>query len=753
MNSEISSLQRLLAAAQVIPTYDDVHGTQHTADPQTLRGVLEALGFDASSETAAERAVSAQEVAAASAVLEPVYVLEFREDEPRKEEPRERAPIDGPWITLTHATAQRDEVVGWEASGEERNSLEGPRLEGTFRLDSLPLIGRAYVAGITYERRRFTFPVPLGIGYYRLTLRGTTLEAETRLIVAPPACYLPNAFESRGVWGLAVQLYALRSERNWGIGDFSDLRALCGIVARAGGAAVGLNPLHEVRFETGGVPSPYSPSSRAFANWMYLDIEQLPGYEPGDVAAADLAAARKGEHIDYAAVARLKRSVARAAFARFESSSVSSSRVPEQAAFETFVQRGGATLRRAAIFDALVTHFTAGGRSGDWATWPAPFRDPESPEVAAFAREHADDAAFFNYLQWQVDEQLARCAGAARMPVGLYRDLAVGADLAGSDTWAQQEALTRELAVGAPPDLLNTRGQNWGVAPFHPLALRRAAYEPFAALLRANMRHAGALRIDHVMALARLWLVPEGAAPDRGAYVAYRLNELLAVVALESVRARCIVIGEDLGTVPAGFREALARKKIFSYRLLQFEVDDGGFLAPAQYPSLALVSTGTHDLPPIGAYWTASDVSLRARLSLIDEAAESRERGERARKREQLLQAFDSELGPDAARSARFRAAADAPGDRNTLAEIALAANRYLARSPGRLLMVQLEDLLGDVAQVNVPTTRDEHPNWRQRAAIALEDLERDPRLVAMSEALSHERGERTAAVDASGSR
>jgi 4-alpha-glucanotransferase len=782
MNSEIAGLERLLAAAQVIPSYDDVHGTKRTADPQTLRGVLGALGFDASTAAAAECAVSAHETALLSTALEPVYVFavreesredelgESREDELSEDESRERPPVAGHRITLTHTTAQREEVVAWEASLEDEILQGGtgatPRggaishggtsatfLEetsatprrgtgatadrGTFRLDSLPLVGHASAAGVTYERRSFVLPMTLGIGYHRLALRGTTLEANTILIVAPPACYLPDALERRGVWGLAVQLYALRSERNWGIGDFSDLRALCGIVARAGGAAVGLNPLHEVRFETGGVPSPYSPSSRSHANWIYLDIEQLPGYEPSDVATADIVSVRNSSHVDHGAVARLKRPAARAAFVRFKSSAAS-----EQTAFDAFVRRGGATLRRAAIFDALATHFTASGGFGDWATWPEPFRVPQSAEVTAFAREHADDVAFFNYLQWQVDEQLARCASATGMPVGLYRDLAVGADLAGSDTWAQQGTLTRKLAVGAPPDILNTRGQNWGVAPFHPLALRQTAYEPFAELLRANMRHAGALRIDHVMALARLWLVPEGVAPDRGAYVAYRLDEMLAVAALESVRARCMVIGEDLGTVPAGFRETLARRRILSYRLLQFEVDDAGFLAPAQYPALALVSTGTHDLPPVGAYWTESDVTLRARLSLVDEAGEGRERSERARRREQLLQSFDSELGRDHERSARFREAAADPNDRQTLSEIGVAANRYLARSPGRLLMVQLEDLLGDVAQINVPTTRDEYPNWRQRASIVLEDLERDARFIAMAEALSHERGE-----------
>jgi 4-alpha-glucanotransferase len=271
--------------------------------------------------------------------------------------------------------------------------------------------------------------------------------------------------------------------------------------------------------------------------------------------------------------------------------------------------------------------------------------------------------------------------------------------------------------------------------------LRAAAYAPFADLLRANMRHAGALRIDHVMALARLWLMPAAAGAADGAYVEYPLDELLGILALESVRAGCLIVGEDLGTVPAGFRERLAEMRILSYRLLQFEVDAEGFAAPSTYPSLALVATGTHDLPPIAAYWTAHDVTLRAGLSLIaDHATEHRERDDRARKRDGLLRAFDRELGVDAERTKRFRGAVDDPHASATLAEIALAANRYLAKTPSRLLMVQLEDVLGDARQLNVPTTLDEHPNWRRRAAIALEDLAIDARFVALARALEPER-------------
>jgi 4-alpha-glucanotransferase len=324
----------------------------------------------------------------------------------------------------------------------------------------------------------------------------------------------------------------------------------------------------------------------------------------------------------------------------------------------------------------------------------------------------------------------------------LYRDLAVGADLASSDTWANAGVLTRAAAVGAPPDVLNVRGQNWGVAPFDPIALRRTAYAPFVALLRANMRHAGALRIDHVMALSRLYWVPTGASPTDGAYVSYPLDELLGIVALESQRARCAVIGEDLGTVPEGFREKLEAKKILSYRLLQFERGDTGFATPDDYPRLALVSIGTHDLPPLGAYWTGTDIATRVALGLLPEGS-SVESLNAARdvEREQLLAAFEEHGLIDDADARRYRAAAHTPEDSVTLAEIARVANRYLSRTTGRLLMVQLEDVLGSVAQANVPTTVDEHPNWRRRSPLKLEELAVDPRFVALCDDLRPERG------------
>jgi 4-alpha-glucanotransferase len=706
METPGSTLDRMARAAHVATSYVDAFGETQTIAPEAVQGVLAALGAE-------------HESAGRPARLEPVYILEAGRD-----------------TAITLALSPDDER---RAAGQVRWCMiaeDGTIREGAASIDALPVIDRLPIDGVHIRHLRLELDPTLDLGYYAFEIRAGTLRASTTVVMTPARCALPEAVSASPVWGLSVQLYGLRSKRNWGIGDFTDLRDLCDMVWAAGGAAVGINPLHLVRFGGTTVPSPYSPSSRAFVNWIYLDVEALPGYDARDVDAARIETARASEHVDYAFVANLKRDAARAAFERFARAHA------KHAAFDAFVDRGGEALRRAAIFDALATHFEkASSTSDDWGTWPAPYRDPASDEVAAFAVEHARDLRFFAFLQWQADEQLARCAPPDAQCIGLYRDLAVGSGLGGSDTWALGDSLTRALAIGAPPDILNPRGQNWGVAPFDPNGLRAAAYAPFAELLRANMRHAGALRIDHVMALARLWLMPADAAATDGAYVEYPLDELLGILALESVRAGCLIVGEDLGTVPAGFRERLAEKRILSYRLLQFEVDDDGFTAPSTYPWLALVATGTHDLPPMGAYWTAHDVTLRAELSLIaDHATERREREDRARKRDGLLESFDRELGTDAERTTRFREAAADPHASTTLAEIALAANRYLAKTPSRLLMVQLEDVLGDARQLNVPTTLDEHPNWRRRAAIALEELASDARFVALARALEPER-------------
>jgi 4-alpha-glucanotransferase len=366
-------------------------------------------------------------------------------------------------------------------------------------------------------------------------------------------------------------------------------------------------------------------------------------------------------------------------------------------AFGTYVAAGGEDLRRFAIHEALVARY---GRNG--AHWPAALRAGESEAVAVFAREEPRAIEFSMYLQWCATEQLDRVAAAARARgVALYRDLAVGVESGGAEAWGSADYVTT-ASIGAPPDLLNTVGQDWGLPPLSPTALARDGYATFAGLLADNMRDAGALRIDHAMSLMRLFWIPRGGRPAEGAYVAYPFDDLLAIVARESARAHCVVIGEDLGTVPPGFRDKMAANNVLSYRSLLFERDgSGAFLPPEAYPELALATTGTHDLPPLAAWLEGDDISLHERLRLID--------GDTARQTRAAREAGVTQL----------RAALAAGGDVREAAadtdDLVLGAYRYLARSPARIVMLQIEDALGERTPVNIPGTNLEYPNWRRK--------------------------------------
>ena len=450
-----------------------------------------------------------------------------------------------------------------------------------------------------------------------------------------------------------MQLYALTSETNFGMGNLGDLEQLVAATGGAGGSLVGISPLHDVDILPGETPSPYSPRSRLDISPLYLDVRALPGFKSDGSSGAVRDAARSSTFIDYNVTSTCVEQAIDTAFAVFETEGVAELR----RAFDAFVARGGAMLRHRAIFAALARHFRADVSATDWRQWPRTYHDPASPDVAAFAIENASEIRRALYVQWQADVQLARAAGAGpAMPIGLYRDVAVGARAGGAETWLFGKALRAEASIGAPPDVLNRAGQNWGVVPFDPVGLRAAGYAPFAELLRANMRNAGAIRIDHVMALARLWWVPEGASAADGAYVRYRLDELLAIVALESRRSRCLVIGEDLGTVPTGFRETLAERCILSYRLFTFEVDaDGRHVAPDNYPSLALVSSSTHDLAPIAAHVSGHDIAMRESIELLDAGGAADARASRSVANERLFDALAA-AGTPAKTIERWRA-------------------------------------------------------------------------------------------------
>jgi 4-alpha-glucanotransferase len=564
---------------------------------------------------------------------------------------------------------------------------------GTLPLSEAPVIRYVIREARTYDTRRLTLPFNAAPGVYRITIDVATYgHVGIDALVTPPRCYLPGA-DAR-IWGLSVQLYTLRSKRNWGIGDLTDLTTICAIAADAGASLVGINPLHASHRSDPESASPYSPASRRFLNWLAIDVDALPEASAPDVVTyiaaiqADLAALRARAYVDYTGVAMVKAPALRLCFA-----SLAGARAT---AFAAFVKAGGEPLKRFAIYEALVAHY---GRSAD--DWPASMLNPDHPDVAVFASEAHDEVAFGMYLQWCAAEQFeAAAAFAHRHGVGLYRDLAVGVESNSADVWGATDFVTI-ATVGAPPDTLNRLGQDWGLPPLSPTALERNAYGGFAGLLADNMRGAGALRIDHAMSLMRLFWIPRGAPAADGAYVSYPFDDLLGILARESIRWRCIVIGEDLGTVPAGFREKMAENNVLAYRILLFEREgDGSFLAPEAYPALALASTGTHDLPPLAGWLAGIDIELRRQLGFCDDAAAQADRASREVDIAQLHAALQQHGDL---------------GDERDAESTILAAYRYLARSPARILMLQIEDVLGETSPVNVPGTYMEYPNWRRK--------------------------------------
>jgi 4-alpha-glucanotransferase len=588
-------------------------------------------------------------------------------------------------------------------------------------------------------------PPALPPGHHTLSVidRARAVTIATFPLLACPARCASAAAEGSRMFGPAIQLYAVRSRRNWGIGDFTDLAALARIAAQQGADFVGLNPLHALFVDRPAQASPYSPSTRLALNPLYIDVEAVAEFgECADAHAhvdtaafrARLAALRDAPLVDYDGVADVKLGVLALLFDHFERVHLAPMSVRARV-FRDFAASFPGTVLPSALFDALqAMHARTDGNAWGWPAWPAEYRDRDSAAVRDAAHRLRRAIDFNLYLQWLADGQLASAAAVARaagMRVGLYRDVAVGAGRGGAETWADPATFALTVDIGAPADAFNERGQDWGLPPWIPGRLAAATYAPWIALLRANMRHAGALRIDHVMAMMRLFWIPAGMSPADGTYVEYPFDDLLAVLALESARNRCAIVGEDLGTVPDALRGALRRHGVHSFRVLFFERDAGGeFLPPDAYPPQALVSVSTHDLPTLHGYWQGADLRAREALGLfVSAAAYAQHRVERDVDRARLAGALAH---------AHLQTPA---GIGPTLAfEHVLAVHAYAARTRCALMSVQLEDVFGETDQVNLPgTTDDRYPNWRRKITLDLDDWDRDGRFAAVCAAIRAE--------------
>ena len=690
-----SPLARLAGKLGIEISYRGADHQERHIDHDAAVALIQALGFDARDDDAIARSLDELVLEPWSRVLEPVVTI---------------PPQDALSVPLVLPRKGGPDALTWRVEHEG-----GHAEEGGFSPVSLPEEESRHIRGEEYVRRCLDTGCVLTPGYHRLRILGLGGEVSQKVICAPERCFLPE--QAKTFWGIAVQLYALRSDGNWGMGDFSDLVQFAQRAAGCGISMVGTNPLHALHSGQGG-NSPYFPSNRLFLNILYLDVEAVPEFTSCPTAQAFVQSPefqaratrlRDENLVDYAAIAELKMSVLEDLYACFRKTYLDA---PEKQAdrrlldFRNYQQTTGPDLLNYATFETLSEQI---GQDVFWREWPEEFRRPDASGVSAFAKSHHSRIEFFQYLQWEAERQLRSAENACAsfgMQVGLYGDIALGTAAHGGEAWAVQDSLCFGVRVGAPPDAFNQLGQDWGFPPFDPRALRHRGYAPFISMLRASMRHFGAIRLDHVMSLARLFWIPPGKSAVDGAYVRYPLDDLMAIVRLESQRNQCIVVGEDLGTVPHNFREYLAGSGVLSYRVLYFErKDDGAFMEPDRYPNQALATASTHDLPTLAGYWLGRDLDEKARLKLFssqdaEEGAREDRRVDRRRLREFLSLYGDL---PD-----------QAPNELEHDALVA-AVIKTLAKTPCLLVSLQIEDLLGVEEQANMPGTIDQHPNWRRK--------------------------------------
>ncbi|MCV2884247.1 4-alpha-glucanotransferase [Aestuariibacter sp. AA17] len=609
------------------------------------------------------------------------------------------------------------------------------------------LINAEHINDMECQEYLIELPFELPLGYHTVTLNADDGEhlGDMRLIMAPVSCYHPEKIENgEKAWGLSVQLYCVRSQHNWGVGDFTDLAELVKHAANNGAQFIGLNPIHALYPANPDACSPYGPSSRRWLNFIYIDVESVEGFDDASVQAiysntefqAALQTAKQAEYVDYKTVSNLKLQVLRAIFDNKYTSLVERNN-KQSRAFKAFIKDGGESLEMLAVYDAIQAHLSEQGKpSWGWPVFPDNLNEFHKPAVKKFKQSHKKDVYFYFYLQWLAAKQLETANQVAKdsgMLIGLYRDLAVGVSEGSAEIWGNRDLYSTEASVGAPPDILGPLGQNWGLPPMLPEKLYEQRYQPIIDLFDANMKATGALRIDHVMALLRLWWVHKGDNAKEGGYVYYPVDDLLAILALESHRHKSLVIGEDLGTVPEEIREKLAENGVYSYRVFFFEqAEDGGFYSPSHYPVQSMSTLTTHDMPTLIGYWHCLDLALGKDIGLYPtETILSTLYHSRHQDKQRIL---DSLHGHHSIPEWMDRHV-DHLGMSQ---ELNYGIQKHMASGSSALLSLQLEDWLEMDKPVNIPGTFNEYPNWRRKLSKNLEDIFSDENVQQLAADLTY---------------
>lgn len=703
------ALDRAAQSWGIQPYYWDIWGQRHVTPSETKCAILESLGIRTHTKQSLDDALEGR-LREEWSRLAPACLVISENQHPRE---------FGLRIPLECGRLEARLGVKLENGTSEVYSVP---------LADLPETGAADVDGRRHVRKEVPLPASLPLGYHDLDILVGGACAHMRLIIAPDRAYLPDGLRSAGV---AVALYGVRSERNWGFGDFRDLERLIVWAADEVGASfVGLNPLHAIQNRRPYNTSPYLPNSVFYRNCLYLDVESIPDFRASRRAQRlwvkpetqrEITDLRDSQFVEYERVHSLKMKFLKLLFVAFlREYRAGSERAKE---FREYIEREGDLLQRFATYCALDEWIHR--RHPEiwvWPDWPEPFRNPESEETNAFRRKHWRAVMFHQYLQWQIELQLAAAQRRARekgLAIGLYHDLALATDQYGSDLWAHRSFFANGCRVGSPPDDFSPSGQDWAFPPPNSTRHRDSGYRLFIESIRKNCRHGGALRIDHVMRFFRLYWIPGGMDATRGTYVLDNWDDLIRIVALESVRQRVIIVGEDLGTVEPHVRETLARFGMLSYRLLYFEKDEHGrFRKPATFPQQALVSATTHDLPTLAGFWINEDIEARHRAGILpDELSYQRQLAARAIEKQKMLDALFAEgLLPDW----YPRSAAQIP---ELTGELHNAIVGFLASTPSALLQVNQEDLTKERAQQNLPGTTSQYPNWSRKMQFRIDEL------------------------------
>ncbi|WP_446697442.1 4-alpha-glucanotransferase [Thorsellia kenyensis] len=602
-------------------------------------------------------------------------------------------------------------------------------IEGDFQWQIILENGEIFAHG-QQNWKTLDIPCTLELGYHSLKIHSLDdNKTETAsIIITPHRCFEQNELVSnKKLWGVCVQLYTLKSESYWGVGDFGCLKQLIHQIASKGGAYIGLNPLHSLFPANPESASPYAPSSRKWINVIYIDVDNVEDFKNNPQAQkwfndstiqSILAEARNAEYVNYTQVQYLKKEALKIAFEQFLTRAED---CPSKKSFQEFKKKGGQSLYQQAAFDALHEKLSANDiMQWGWPVWDKQYSDFHQPAVQAFCLGHTQSIDFYTWLQWLAFTQLDECYEVCKdlnMPIGLYRDLAVGVGEGGAEIWGDKALYCLDASVGAPPDILGPQGQNWGLPPMHPKVLYNRAYQPFIDLLRANMQSCGALRMDHVMGLLRLWWIPYGETADKGAYMHFNVDHFLAIIALESHRNQCMVIGEDLGTVPPEIVDKLHYKGVYSYKVVYFENNNNYFIDPEHYKQQAIATITTHDLPTLSGYWSKYDFDLGKEVGVYKNEDVLHQLSEdRNHKKQGLLDAlhrkgcFDTHFTGNAMEA-------------DMSLSLNKAIHKFTALTNAALIGLQPEDWILTKTPVNIPGTSEEYPNWRRKLGCTIEEM------------------------------